>query len=192
MGRPRVWLFRGLVIVAAGLMLLSWFMPWWSADVLYFFLEKAIVIHPYGLEVCPVEEIAGVIPGAEMPAWFAPLMWAYLGVCLLSLLSSLFVGEKEFSLSKRRYKKAKLLIGGVGLSYIVVVVLAVIIAAIRTGDFWGLRLQGYTFISLGYPMESDLYARLLLGYWLACAVGPLLIVLALLRNKVIGKPKLRA
>jgi len=51
MGNVRVWLFRGLVAIAAGLMLASWFMPWWSCDIEALFVKDAAIIHPYGLEI---------------------------------------------------------------------------------------------------------------------------------------------
>ena len=49
MGNSKIWLFRGLVLVGIGLLLLSWFMPWWSINV-YEIGPDAAVIRPWGLE----------------------------------------------------------------------------------------------------------------------------------------------
>jgi len=189
MGSFRVWLFRGLVIVAAGLLLFSWFMPWWRAFIAT--INGQVQIHPWGLKHNLIGPDAAYMAGTEMPAFFAPLMWTYLGICIALLLFSLLVKEKTFNLGKFKLSLPKVLIGGVGLSYIVVVVLAVIIAAIRTGDFYGTPLIGVTYVAFN-DVGTAVEAGLLFGYWLACGVGPLLIVLALLRNKIIGKAKLSA
>jgi len=42
---------------------------------------------------------------------------------------------------------------------------------------------------LDWAEQSWVDARLRFGYWLACGIGPFLIILALLRNKIIGKTK---
>ncbi|GAI56414.1 unnamed protein product, partial [marine sediment metagenome] len=181
--------FRILVLAAAGLMLVSWFMPWWAASILELG-EAAVVIRPWGLEA-DLREMNPMIAGSDMPVWFAPLMWTYLGICIGLLLLSLLVKGKAFSLGKFRFSLPKVLIGGVGLSYIVVVVLAVIIAAIRTGDFYNVKLIGYSFVSLGESYESGIESGLQFGYWLASGVGSLLIVLALFRNKIVGKRLLK-
>lgn len=180
----RVWIFRVLIIAATCFMLLSWFMPWWRCFI--WGINREVLIRPWGLEH-DLGDLTSYIAGAEMPAFFALFMWIYLGLCVAVLLFSLFANEKTVSLGKFKLSLTKLLIGIVGVSYIVVVVSAVIVAAIRTGDFFGVHLIGTTVIDLGEPMISDADAGLLIGYWLACSVGPLLVVLALLRDKIIGK-----
>jgi len=194
MSKIRVWIFRGLVGIAAGLMITSWLLPWWSCTIAQIGFSPVAQIYPYGLWL-NMEEIGGYLDylkGAEMPAFFAPLIWAYLGLCIALLLSSLFVKEKTFNLGKFRFSLPKVLIGGVGLSYIIVAVLAVIIAAIRTGAYFQTPLQGQFTINIGDPFVSSAFTSLEFGYWLACGVGPLLIVLALLRNKIIGKARLNS
>jgi len=185
MSRARVWLFRSLVLVSAGLMLLSWFLPWWGVSVPAYSPKDVVVIHPWGLEQ-DLGPFAGYIHGSEMPVWFAPLMWIYLVICIALLLFSLLAKEKAVSLGKFKLSLPQVLIGGVGLSYIFAVVIAVIVIAIRAGDF-NTPLQGYTYIDLE-EIGSGAWTSLRLGYWLACAVGPLLVALALLRNRIIGKP----
>jgi len=186
MSNSRVWLFRGLVIVAAGLLLLSWFLNWWSADIETVSIKDAIVIHPYGL----VDKTGiSILIGVTMPSFFTPLMWTYLGLVVAALLIGAWLKDKNVSLFRRKFNLSRWLVGIVGFSYIVVVVLAVIVAAIKTGEVGGLHLLGRTFIRYSKDFQSWVDAKLLFGYWLACGVGPLLIVLALLRNKIIGRTK---
>jgi hypothetical protein len=168
-------------------MLLSWFLPWWGCSVPEYFAKDVVVIRPWGLET-DLGAFAGYIHGSEMPVWFAPLTWIYLVIAIALLLFSLLAKEKAVSLGKFKLSLPQVLIGGVGLSYIVTVVLAVIVIAIRAGDFFDTPLQGYITIDLGEGIVSGAWTSLRLGYWLACAVGPLCIVLALLRDKIIGKP----
>jgi hypothetical protein len=153
-------------------------------------IEDPLVIRPYGLEN-NMGQMSYLIPdSANMPGWFAPIMWLYLGLVIAALVIGAWIKDKSIGLLGRRLNLSRWLIGIVGFSYIVVVVLAVIVAAVRTGDYGGLHLLGMSFVSISHFSESYLEAQLLFGYWMACAVGPLLIVLALLRNKIIGKAKL--
>lgn len=185
MNNTRVWIFRFLVLAVGALLVYSWFQPWWHA-IVEMVSDNAVVIHPWGLETNLQPEEEFFILGSDMPGWFASVMWIYLGIVVLALLSSLFVASKEIKLWKIRVTLPGLIIGLVGFTYIVVVTLAVVIAAIRTGDFYYMKLIGYTPIDLGGEIQSSAIGELLLGYWLACAAGPLLILLALLRKKIIG------
>lgn len=153
-------------------------------------LKNAVVIHPYGLEKANAETIQEFLVGSDMPAFFAPLMWMYLGICVIVLLFSMFIKDKTVHLLKFKISLPSFLIGGIGFSYIFVVILAIIVATIRTGDYGLDSLVGRYFIVKGGYEESWVVARLLFGYWLACGVGPLLVILAILRNIIIGKPKL--
>lgn len=186
MSNARVWLFRVLVIIVAGLMVWTWFQPWWSASV-DGIGEDVVTIHPYGLEE-NLGALSELVAGAKMPGWFAPLMWTFLGLSTAALLFGLFAKEKSLNLIRLKLSLPKVIIGGIGLIYIVFVVAFVTIAAIRSGDFYDMRLIGDTFVSMGGPpAEGWAHANLLLSYWLACAVGPLLVILALFRNKIAGK-----
>jgi hypothetical protein len=189
MSDSRVWLFRLFVLAALGLLLLSWFMPWWSINV-YEIGPDAVVIRPWGLEANLRPSEAALIEGADMPPWFAPFVFAYLGAAVLALLVGMFVTNKQFQLASIKFRLPALIVGLVGLSYIVVVATCFVVAKMRTGDYFGgINLIGYTLIDLGEPYVSGAEAYFLTGYWLACAVGPLLVILALLRNKIIGEPK---
>ena len=187
MSNTRVWLFRVLILAVLALMIVSWFMPWWAADVVEIKWPAEVQIHPWGLESAPLSSFAFAIAGSDMPVWFAPAMWAYFGLFIGLLLFSLFAKEKEVRLAKLKSTLPKVLIGGVGLSFILIVVTAAIVIAIRTGDFYGVKLIGTVDIVFSEFEVSDVVTGLNLGYWLACSVGPLLIVLALFRNKIIGQ-----
>ena len=182
----RVWIFRFLVLAFGGLLVLSWFMPWWSINV-FEIGRNAVVIHPWGLETNLRPADYELIKSGEMPSWFAPIMFTYLGIAIAGLIFGIIAKNKEFKLWKINFNLTGFVVGLVGFSYIVVVIIAVIMAAIRTGDFWGLKLIGYTYIDLGEPMVSGAEAGLLIGYWLACSSGVLLLILGLLRRRIIGR-----
>jgi hypothetical protein len=187
----RVWLFRILVLAGAGVLLYSWFQPWWQAYVVEL-QQIAIIIHPWALESFVPPDYAFMLVGSEMPVWYAPFIWIYLGLCIAALLYSLFASEKRVGLGRFRLSLPKVLIMGVGLSFIVIVAAAVIVISIRGQDFWHAPLIGRIHIAFEEFEHSYVETSLLFGYWLACGVGPFLIILALLRNKIMGKPKLIA
>ena len=193
-------IFRILILTAVGFMLLSWFMPWWSYDV-QAVTSNTVTIRPWGLENrLTVRDVYNDIPDYYMlgnlrchfvlPYWFAPVMWTYLGLCVTALLFSMFVKGKELKVWKIRSTLPSLILGSVGFSYIVIIVLSVFVAAMRTGDFFDLKLIGLPHINLAEVQASIREAIPLPGYWLACAVGPLLIILALFRNKIVDKHRL--
>ncbi len=189
MNNSRVWLFRGLVIVAAAVVLVSWFLPWWSIYI-HEVGADSVIIHPWGLETQLREAEANLIASAQMPGWFAPFMWAYLAAFLLALLAGMFLKDRNLPVGKFKFSLPSLLIGLGGFSYVVVAVTAAVYAAVRMQDFFGgVNFIGYTYIDLGEPYRSGADAGLLLGYYLASGVGLLLIVLGVLRNKIIGAPK---
>jgi hypothetical protein len=129
-----------------------------------------------------------LIKGAAMPEWFAPFMWAYLGVCMIALLIGLFVRGKEFGFGKIKLNLSQILIGGVGLSYIVAGVVAAVYASMRLGDFYHTPLQGRAYVDLG-DMHTYITSSLLPGYYLIYVAGLVLLVLALLRDKITGESK---
>jgi hypothetical protein len=189
MSSSRVWLFRGLVVVAIGLMLLSWFRPWWicTVDAIYMLNQGFIKIRPWGLEH-NLGSFAGYITGSDMPVWFAPFMWLYLGICIAALLYAAWIKNKVIRLIGRNFNLSKLIIGAVGISYILVAVTAFVYAKIQTAEF-GVNFLGYTYFQVdphagGY---GDLNASLQWGYWLTYGVGLILIALALLRDNILGK-----
>ena len=187
----RRWLFGGLLLVGAGLMLVSWFSPWWGARISDLRGVDHIVMRPWGVEV--VGEVSTFADRAlySMPALFAPFMWVYLGLCMVALAVSLFV-EKEITLGQFKLSLPQVLIGIVGLSYMIAVVAALSIALIRSGD-GGVQFLGSSIVP--NPMtggRTRFTGALKPGYWLAVGAGPVLVALALLRNTIIGKARVTA
>lgn len=205
MSNNRVWLFRALIVAAAGLMLVAWYLPWWTIDIEALGTDIA-QIRPWGLETS--ERLGGfevLLKGAEMPPWFTPMMWAYLGVCLIALLIGLWGPERELNIGKFKINLARLvsfgkfsislpflLIAGVGVSYVVAAVVAAVFAGMQMGNLMNIPLQGRTFVDLGDPIVTYVDTRLLPGYYLVYVAGIVLIALALLRDKIIGEPKAQA
>jgi hypothetical protein len=186
----RVWLFRILILIGAGLMLYTWLQPWWSAYVLELDVT-AVDIYPWALVSYTPPEYAYLISGADnaLPVWYTPFMWVYISVCILALLGSLFISSKKgLSLGKIRMSFNQLFPALVGLSYIGVVVAAVLVISANAATYYNAPLQGTIIVSIDSGTHSSsVDTTLMLGYWLACGTGPLLILLALLRNLVTGK-----
>ena len=182
--KSRVWLFRVLVAIAAGVMLVTWFLPWWTMDIEGFACDAA-TIRPWGLELCEkMGDFKILLRGTELPVWFAPFMWTYLGLCMLALLVGAFLQGKELGIGRFKIKLSQLLIGGVGFSYFVVGVVAAIYASIRCKACMGIPLLGRNFVDLGDPLVTFVESRFLPGYYLIYVAALLLIVLALLRDKI--------
>jgi len=181
-----VWLFRLLVAAGAGMMLVSWFLPWWACNVEEIG-PNTIVIHPWGLEV---NQLMGgfevLMKGADMPPWFAPLMWTYLGLCIAALAAGLCLRVKELSVGRLKIKLSRVFIGGVGISYMVCAVATAVYAAVRVKDFYNLPLQGRILVDLGDPIVTYVSTSLLFGYYLTYGAAFLLVFLALLSDKITG------
>lgn len=186
MGNTRVWLFRILVIAAAGFMAWTFLMPWWAANIQEIIGDQNVLIHPWGLEV-HMGTFGIFAEPAQMPGWFAPLIFMYLGLAMAGLLIGAWVRGKHVRILGREYNMSKFLIGLVGVSYLVCLGVALVFAAIRTGDFYYMPLQGHVKIDLGEPQISDVYTGLLLHYYLAYGAAFLLVFLALFRNKIAGR-----
>ena len=184
----KLWLFRGLLLGGAGFMLVSWFMPWWGADVNGLPGKDHLVMHPWGVVV--VAEVKAYADNSlySMPTFFAPLMWLYLGLCMVALAVGLFV-EKQFTLGRFKLSLPQVLIGIVGLSYLIAVVGAFAVAQMKSGDS-GVHFLGSSMVK--NPLSGGkvkITGALKLGYWLAVGAGPVLVALALLRNFIVGKAR---
>jgi hypothetical protein len=182
----RAVVFGVLTLAGTGLFLYSWFQPWWQAYIVAL-NEVAAVIRPWGLVSYMPQEYSKWLVGAEMPSWFAPAMWLYLAGSMGILVYSLFAGDDWFRLGRFKVSIQKALIGVIGLSYIIFVVVCVVTIAIRASDFYGATVMGSVFVSMSDHEMSNVDTTLLSGYWVAAAVGPLLVVLALFREKILGK-----
>ncbi len=186
----RAWLFRILVLAASALFIVSWLLVWWRCNI----QESGLFvqIRPWGLEhnLGTFVQYMGGDPG--MPAFFAPLMWAYMVIANAVLLLSLFLKERTLKVLKFAFSLPQFLIFAVGVSYIIFAVVFLVYAYIRvTGygiDFIGIGYVTIPEFHLGAEAISDFEP----GFKIGVFVGPLCVLLALLRNKIIGKPKLNA
>jgi hypothetical protein len=169
-----------------GLIVLGWFLHWWNANIVM--IDSNVWIRPWGLESdLGFLGAESWIKDAEMPAFFAPLMWAFFALSLLALAISLFVKDKQIGFGKLKLSLPQFLIIGVGIAFIIVVIIALVYMSIQMSDWYGMKLIGTVHMDLGEPFISNVICELLPGFWITCAVGPLLVVLGLLRNKITGK-----
>lgn len=187
-GGAGVWVFRVLLIAAAGFMLYSWFTPWWGADIAVLPGEDHILMRPWGVEVVGQVRANADEDLWSMPWFFEPFMWTYLAVCMLLLAASLFV-RRRVSLGRFKVSLASILILLVGLSYLFAVVMAYVIGDLRAemadSTFIGKSTVTHAMTGNKVKMVSDLRD----GYWYALSAGPVLIVLALIRGLFVRKPK---
>ncbi len=190
-GGAGVWLFRVLLVAAAALMVYSWFAPWWGATVAVLKGEDHLLLRPWGVEAVSqvranIDETMFSMP---YPSLFAGFMWVYLAVCMLALVTSLFV-QKQVSFGRFKLPLAVVLILLVGLSYMAAVGLAYGIGELKAG--WA----GSNFIGKSMVKEPQSGARikmvsdLKLGYWLALGAGGALTVLALVRGLLVRTAKI--
>jgi hypothetical protein len=183
----RIWVFRVLTLAGAGMFLYSWFEPWWQAWIVYL-KTPALWIRPWGVDMYLPPEYAASISGYEMPAIFAPFMWTYLVVCMAILLYSMFASSaKKITLGKLSMSLPTALVLGVGLSYIFTVVVALIVMQMRMAGFYNAPLIGSIYIGLDEGHKSYVDTSLLTGFYVACATGPVLVVLAVLRQFIVDK-----
>ena len=181
----RIWLFRGLVIMAAGLMLVSWFLPWWAADIPIVIPQtNTVIIHPWALEQHSGPEYPSWTEGvSEMPAFFAPLMWIYLALNL----GLIFYGGL-----RPRGKKGMLALGVAGVGFIAVAVIMIFYTSMRLRGLGSLYIPLIGLTYFDSPLYCYVTSGLKIGHYMAYGVGALLIFLALFRNKIIGKTKINA
>jgi hypothetical protein len=185
-GGAGAWIFRILVVAATALMVYSWFMPWWIADIAVIQGTDDLVLHPWGIEAVGPVRMASDPSLYEMPGFFKPFVWTYFAVAMLAILASLFVDTK-LKLGPIRLPLAATLIILVGLSYLVTVGLAYYIGDMRasTMDMNFIGRSEYTDPTSHRKvrMDSDLQE----GYWLALYAGVSLVVLGLVRFLFVRK-----
>ena len=187
-GGAGVWIFRILLVAGAAFMVYSWFSPWWSADVAVVRGTDDLVLHPWGIEaVAPVRANADASLWS-MPWFFTPFMWIYFAACMLALAASLFV-NRQISLGRIRLPLAAVLIGLVGLSYLVAVGLAYEIGQLRAASIGTSFIGELTFVEPQSSAKIKMVSDLRDGYWYALYAGAALFVLALIRGLFVRKSK---
>jgi hypothetical protein len=189
-GRTGVWIFRVLLVAAAAFMLYSWLTPWWGSTVAVLKGQDHLLLRPWGVQVAPevranIDEKLFSMP---FPAVFAGFMWVYLAVCMLALAASLVI-ERQVSIGRFKVPLAVVLIGLVGLSYMVAAGTAYGIGEIKA-DLGGIKFIGKsTFIEPQSDAKIKMVSALKIGYWLAVGAGGALTVLALLRGLFVGRSR---
>lgn len=189
MSATRIWIFRGLVLAATALLLYSWFQPLWGLDI-KLLRADAVLVYAWGEEV-NVGTWAQQFKLPTMPAFFQPLMWAYLAIIVLLLLFSLFAPERKIGIGKLRMSLPRAIIGIVALVHLIFVVMVPIMISMKLNQFQlaGVYtpLQGTVTYNLGEPYISEAVSSLRPGYYLHWVVAVSLLVLFLLRNVLVGK-----
>lgn len=183
----RDWLFGVLILAATGLFAYSWFQPWWGLDVEQL-RPDTVLVRPWGEELY-LGQWAASFDLPTMPSFFTPLMWAYFGICMILLLVSIFLTNRN--LGGTRLSMQQAILGLVGLSYIVAVGVAAAMISMNLQSFEvdgvTVPLQGTVILDFGDPWVSSATSSLRSGYWLALGAGLLLVVLALLRGPIVGR-----
>lgn len=185
-GGAGAWIFRVLLLAATAVMVYSFFMPWWIADIAVIQGTDDLVLHPWGIEAVGQVRMGADPALYEMPVFFAPFVWFYFGVAMLAVLVSMFV-NMTISLGPIKLPLAAVLIILVGLSYLVAVGLAYFIGDMRaTGmDMKFIGRSEYTDPTSHRKvrMESDLQV----GFWYALYAGIALVGLGLTRFLFVRK-----
>lgn len=169
------WIFRSFVILALILMVISFITPWWSITIYVPTYEGmpskpgTIQIYAYGLRHDLVE-LRSYVEADETPVLQQSLAWAYLG-------TSFVLGFASIWLNKRL---GSFLMGLVGLSYLVYVLIAIfVIVRNRMAEF-GANLTGLSSATYneGAEVNVGFEAASQQGFYLAIIAGVVLLVLA--------------
>ena len=184
------WIFRVLLVAAAGAMLYSWFQPWWSTDIAVVKGEMDMVLHPWGVDAA-AQVRNNIDPSAfqmPFPQVFSIFMWTYLVVCMLALAASLFV-TKRVRLGPINMSLAMLMILLVGLSYMAAVGLALGIGQLKAAASGVAFLGKGTYIEPVSEAKLKMVSQLEIGYWISLAAGGAIAFLGLIRPLFVRAPK---
>ena len=172
----RLWLFRSLVAIAVGLMIASFIMPWWTANVFApnnVNIPDAIRIYGHGLQHDLIQ-LREYVEADETPIEQTVLAWVYMAVSAGLIMFSTWL----------KGGKGRWLLGGLGLIYIAYAAIAAfVVISGRLGD-WGFSLQGWSYLE---EIDAGINASLRFGYYLSYIAGGLCIILALLRGIIAGR-----
>jgi hypothetical protein len=167
----RIWLYRVVVATAVMLMLFSFSMPWWTSDASTPQGTFSIKIFGYGLRHNMIA-LRQYIATDETPPYRTMLAWGYVAICAaLAFLSTWFKGVR-----------GSLLLGILGFSYLAYSLAAIFIVVSNRLEKFDILLIGKTAAGIYGQMGINFTSSLSNGFWLACASGGLLIILALVKD----------
>jgi hypothetical protein len=172
----KIWLYRLSVIVVCGLMLVSFLMPWWTTRISG--TSNYICIYGYGLRH-NLQDLRNYILSDETPISQIVLAWTYMTISISLIILSLWL----------KGNAGKWLMGVIGLIYLVYALLAIFVVVTGRLEELGLTLRGWSSFK-GEEGAGDLYSSLRFGLYLAYITGTLCIILAMLRDIIMGKRKI--
>ena len=194
MNTARVWIFRALVLIGAATFVYSFFQPWWIAHTSS--PESGIhdvIIHPYGLDPGGLGGYFSQLPaGADVsvPGFLIIIIWVFFGAALAAMLLGIIFNKATLPVLGKRLNISRWAVGLVGLMYIIVCVSAMLFAMPKIAALH-IPFIGHEFVYVGtfgmFKIELDVVSSIPFGYWLAIGTGVFLILIALLRNKIVGK-----
>jgi hypothetical protein len=164
-----IWIYRALAILLCCFMLLSFILPWWSADVSVIQEPGAIRVYGWGLRH-NLNQYSQYIAQDETPFYQTVLAWVYMALSILLLTLSTWLKDKKGAI-------LTLVVGAGYLTYTLVALFGVISPRLEET---GLVLQG-TAIKTVLIKNVTITSSLQQGYYLACAVGAVCILLGLIR-----------
>jgi len=177
MNTTKIWIFRILGLCAAALIIASFLLPWWTADIQEVGIMNGLTMHPYGLEH-KMQEYADWLKKDSPPFFLTVIALVFIVVAMIALLISLFLKQPRGSL-------IMVIVGIMYLGF----------ALVASGYlYWSIskydiKLTGYSYVdeTQGLPWHTGILSRFLPGFYLAYAGGILTVVLAFLRNKITGE-----
>jgi hypothetical protein len=179
MSTLRLWIFRVLVLMVAGVMLTSAILPWWEADIVLVVTPASgltdfkVMLYQHGI---PTTAGAEYFQTDVTPAPEVKLAWGYIALSTGLLLAGAFM----------KGKAGKWIVGATSATYIIYALVAVFWIARRTAVY-GVPLMGETILirQNGEIVTTGLQS----GYYLALVSGLFGLVLAIFYDKVTGRSK---
>jgi hypothetical protein len=177
-----IWIFRLFVAVGCGLMIASFSLPWWQVTQMDIqgllgdsTISNPITIYGFGLRHNLVE-LGSRISGDVTPLYQTILAWVYIAVSIcLALISTRLKGMK-----------GTLLLGSIGLCYIVYAVTTNFIVVSNRMAELGFALQGTSSVFMDGSFIT-MHSEFAQSYYLAFSAGGIFIILALIRQLLISK-----
>jgi hypothetical protein len=169
----RIWLYRGMTVIVAGIAIYSAVNPWWSCVIEHaqYGYQGTVNIFQYGITDAPME-----IAGDITPSYQVVMALAYISLIAVLVVWSGFL----------KGRAATLLPAVAGLSYIAYALVAVfLVIGPRISELGG-QIQGYSEIIVETIQEPVLITtRLQPAYFVACAAGVSSCLLGLIRRPLL-------